>query len=351
MNRYIHVVRGDSGAGTLRPRHFVVLRDTLSVGPCSVDPEKHREKRHTYWRENLEEDLAGRPHQRDQYLHSLDQDIFAAAQLADALRAFPGDQPVLLWTAALWRERLTFWWALDAIERTGLPRERFEVAEPEVRDLTIGCFPEESFRSAFARRRPLSARTLREGASLWRKFASPSPRLFEEARLRGSEAFPDLSVVAEPLGWFFPRVEDEAGKRLRLGTLDQLLLDQLSPDDWLRPVELLRERRVLEHFFPLGDELIGRRLRAWSAHQPTAPLLLHRQVKGVNRWTRVEYRLTSSGLRIREEGLGRAEEAPLLEVGGFRAYAGKPPWVLHSQGEGWRLRPLAAGLVQPVTPP
>src|SRR5438132_4701303 len=101
MNRYIHVVRGDSGAGTvrtIRARHLVVLHDDLSVGPCSIDPEEHRARRYAYWCQGLEEDLADSPRLRAQCLRTLDQSVFGAGQLADALRAFPEGQPVLLWT-------------------------------------------------------------------------------------------------------------------------------------------------------------------------------------------------------------------------------------------------------------
>jgi hypothetical protein len=174
----VHVVLGDSAAGLFHGCKGIVLHDNLVWGPSDADPARHAELRRAFWRDWILEVYQGMPPRyRRQCLASLGEDVFGAQELADALASYPSDRPVLLWTAALWLERLTFWWVLDAICKTGLDRRRFWVAQPQLThwgQTSLACFGKQQLKEAFAARQPLRDGLLRSGAALWRKYAAPS---------------------------------------------------------------------------------------------------------------------------------------------------------------------------------
>jgi hypothetical protein len=266
--------------------------------------------------------------------------------LAAALEAFPPDRPVVLWTAALWKEQLSFWWTLDAIRRAGLKPERFWVAQPRcthTHHTSLGCFNRAEMHRAFADRQPLSSEMLRSGASLWRKFAASSPRAFETARKNGSGPFPDLPTVAEVYGWFFPQAGSRSA-RLRLSVLDQALFDHLRADSWVRPIDcLMRDRRFVEDIIALlGDQWPLWRLHQWAHHGADDPALLARSEQGASSWVNVSYRLTARGERMRVRGLETGHEAPPLFVGGCQVYGGNNPWVRRGGRARWRIERLSA---------
>ena len=323
----IHIVLGYSGAGMLRGRNVIVLTDNLACGPSNPDPVRHGEMRQAYWQ------IRG--------YQNLETAIFTAPRLAAAIAAYSETCPVVLWTAALWRESLSFWWTLDAIERTGLRRDRFLVAQPQsssARVLSLGCFPRECWEDAFANRRLLRHQVLRSGAALWRKYAASSPRGFDRVRRGGLSAFPDLGSIGESHGWFFPQATSRTG-RVRLSRLDQDLFDHLSTGHWVSPHAFLQDYPFAEAFLSLlGDESLPHRLHDWATHRAEQrPSLVVRSFGGRNNWTNVGYRLTPHGERVREEGLEVVDEGPPMFIGGCRVYTGMNPWVRHNRRGAWHI--------------
>jgi hypothetical protein len=338
----VHIILGDSAAGTLRGCQAIILTDNLAWGPSHPDRVRHGDLRKEFWRNWATNGRWPKTtrHIR-QYITGLEREIFTAQQLATALQAYSETRPVLLWTAPLWRERLCFWWTLDAIRGLGLDLDRFWVAQPKLSDspeTSLGCFCSEQLDEAFGSRLPLSAGLLRSGAVLWRKYAARSPSAFDEARRNSAASFPDLATVAEIHGWFFPRLSNRS-HWLRLSRLDQALLDSLRTGAWIRPIDLLTDRGgfLLEFLHLVGDLLLLSRLDAWASHSPDDPALLSQPAEGASSWTNIAYRLTARGERLRCQGLLHAEEAPSMYVGGCPVYEGTNPWVRRDLRTEWKI--------------
>lgn len=337
----VHILLGASAAGTIRGCTTIVLTDNLAWGPADPDPVRHGEKRKAFWRDwLLEGPWSVTAWERRKWLNAVATEITSSAELATAIAAYPENRPLLLWTAASWKERLSFWWALDAICQTGLPRERFWVAQPQLTQYaepSLGCFCREQLEAAFACRTPLDHGLLRSGATLWRKYAASSPRAFDAARQRGVRRFPDLTSLGKVHSCFFPRVTPTS-TQVQLSHLDQLLFDHLHTDEWVRPHALLQDRYVFDDWLmDFGDQTILERLHEWSAHRPGNPALLSRQERGAGDWTNIAYRLTQHGGQIRSEGLGQVDEAPTMFVGGCCVYSGRKPWVRWTNGDSWQI--------------
>src|SRR5438067_351981 len=149
----VHIVLGDGTAGTLRSCKIIVLRDNLACGPSALDPVRHGEQRRAFWRNwVLEGPWSVSPRVKKRRLDSLAAELFSAQQLATAIQAYPDNKPLLLWTAPLWRERLSFWWTLDAICQAGIHRERLWIAQPKLihpAQTSLGCFCREELNEAF----------------------------------------------------------------------------------------------------------------------------------------------------------------------------------------------------------
>jgi hypothetical protein len=269
-----------------------------------------------------------------------------AAELATRLSEYPGERPVVLWTAAAWRDRLAFWWVLDAIGRTAVDRDRFWVAEPSLAgrphdpDPRLGTYMPREFRQAFGSLRPLQAGTVRSGTALWRAYAKLTPLAFDRARRQGSRLFPDLVRIGDLWGSSFPWA---VGSRLRLSDADRVLLWGLRTDRWVTFGGVIGNLSHREIFFLLAREPdIGRlRLLRWVGHDTVDPAVL--TLPGPN--GRYEshtavYRLTAKGKRLLEDGLDRPGEAPPLWVGGCCAYDEKTTWVRRGEERDWRIERL-----------
>ncbi len=249
-------------------------------------------------------------------------------------------------------------------------------------------------RIAFDARTPLGDTFLKNGASLWHKYADASPLAFGTARRSGCDEFPDLPSAAEPYGWLYPRVR-AGNSRTRLSLLDEAFLGGFSVDEWLTPwealcvaqwtqavldeyiaergedagskssashstwekivsggaadVELLRrlvEERVAGQRIDLitpvcdafGSNPFTMRLHEWSVHQPGVPLLKRRPGKdGTNPFTRLTYRLTPHARRILDDGMLSPDDAPPMFAGGCEVYRREPFWVRCASSDGWRL--------------
>ena len=133
FQKSVHVIRGDSAAGSLRQawgRDLIILRDPLCPGPCHTNPARHRHERAAFLR-GYGEGIARRNRRSHaSFLKSLAQDILSADELLARLSTFSPEKPVVLWTAVSWGGRLSLWWTLDALQRARLGLDRFWVAEP-----------------------------------------------------------------------------------------------------------------------------------------------------------------------------------------------------------------------------
>jgi hypothetical protein len=325
----IHLVSSDSAAGHVKqvvkqfgvPRKNVrILSERLTIGPCDVDPERHVELRRA-WNAEV----------GDEFLETFGLD--------DLRAAVAGDLPVVIWATRAYADLVWLWWILDGLGRLGPLAQPPVIVRPEADPLsTVAGITSEAGRGALAVARAISDDELREGAELWRLYASPDPRAFDDARRRGSQAFPELSESADLYGTWFPRLE---GGRLRLAEHDARLLGSLT-DQWLMPCDLnmlITEtpgwERLLwmfgSYFVPIW------RLRAWAAHGAVA-----REVRDHNNDHRLEqdaFRLTDRTRAILANGLDEAGDAPQIYVGGCRIYDPAAPWVRVADGPDWRVIP------------
>lgn len=196
----IHLVSSDSAGGLVKqvvkadgvPRKNIkILSEQLTIGPCDVDPVRHVELRRA-WNAAI----------GDQYLETFGLD--------DLRAAVAGDRPVVVWATRAYADLVWLWWILDGLGRIGPLAQPPILVRPKPDDPrdTVGGTPPEKGVAAAADARAISDDELREGAELWKLFASPDPRAFDEARRRGSQVFPELHGSAEFHGAWFPRLQD-----------------------------------------------------------------------------------------------------------------------------------------------
>jgi len=301
------------------PRKNVkILSEQLTIGPCDVDPVRHVELRRA-WNAAI----------GDQYLETFGLD--------DLRAAVAGDRPVVVWATRAYADLVWLWWILDGLRRIGPLTQPPILVRPKPDDPrdTVGGTPPEKGVAAVADARAISDDELREGAELWKLFASPDPRAFNEARRRGSQVFPELRGSAEFHGAWFPRLQDG---QLHLSEYDQFLLESLT-GEWLMPCDLLSPtiipgwesllRTFGSYYVPIW------RLRAWAARGVVA-----REARGYANGNRLEqdvFRLADKVRVLLENGLETVGDAPSACVGGCRLYDPATPWVRVSNGPDWRL--------------
>ncbi|HEY3964554.1 MAG TPA: hypothetical protein VGM05_08405 [Planctomycetaceae bacterium] len=327
-----------------------------------------------------------------------------ADDVGSALANFSATKAVVIWTRRHWSDRLALWWSLSSLARMNVDVSRFTIAtaesssdstNPRAPDAdSISCLPVIRLRSAFDKRVALTNRHVEIGSGLWAKYAAPSPLKFDEAFQAGIAEFPDLTAVAEPFGWLFPR-SIGSGMPVRLSRLDEIFLEGLKVDVWLTPQELLRIslcakevldkraggievdlnlenmtdlswlewaklhlasdprilRKVVEErisagksdllmpiIMQFGDMLFRRRLHEWAMHQPASPVLEFRPGSvDKNDFTRVSYRLTQRGKQLIDEGLLTPDDAPAMFAGGCEVYRKEAFWVRCKDDSGCRL--------------
>lgn len=398
----------------------IYVKDSLTNGPCDIDPVQQLLKRKAYWRtvETLTEPKrsGSRKRRRKPGILSVWRPVGwttgsgssrkygEADDVCPALARFPDNKPVVIWTARHWTDRLALWWSLDSIHDKQLDVSRFTVAtaqsqfasdDPTKGDpFSIACVPAANLRTAFDRRVPLTVQFLESGASLWHKYADPSPLAIDEARRNGCAEFSDLPAAAEAFGFLYPR-RNSTGNSIRLSLLDEAFLEGFQVDDWLTPWEVLwvsqraqavlNERadrksedpesgtstgpsswdtilarhgsnekllrrlvdeRVAAHkqdaITPISDEFGSMaftfRLYEWAMHHPGDPLLeSHPGSTNTNPFTGVRYRLTSRTRRILDEGILAPDDAPPMFAGGCEVYRREPFWVRCESDDDWWL--------------
>jgi len=313
----IHLVSSDSAAGCVKQAGATRGRvhwsnDLLTIGPCDLDPERHLELRRAW---NAEEGWR------------------QAFGLEDLRAAIAGDQPVVLWGTRAFADLVWLWWALDGLGR--IPAERHGLvflARPRSDDplQTMGGSTPEEARAALAAAWSVLGGELREGAELWRQYASPSPLAFDEARRRGSSVFPELTSSAELHGAWFPRLR---GDRLHVAEFDELLLGRVG-DTWRTTRALLADKAGSERLVrPFGPFYAIERLRAWAAHGALA----RQACTNANPFEQDSFRLTDRTRLLLEQGLERVDDAPAHYVGGCLVNDPAAPWVRIDDDSGWRL--------------
>lgn len=342
----IHIIHGHSAGGSVyqlskKPRpDIVVLTDSLLRGPSSVDRERHGQGRVTYWQS--ENDRRESPRRRKRPRFDIDhdrRDVVGFSNFAAALASFPDDRPIVVWSAPNMSDRLSLWWAFDAIDHLGLDRRRVWLGQPhadhEENDdsllLGLGTHHPTAFLSGFATLQPLSARLLRAGSLLWRRFAGPSPALFEEACLKRQEIYPEIPKFLHYYARLFPSLTRGRTRRMQVSFLDQFILNGLSTADWRLPIDVLHGNKqqflFLMNFLP-GDLWLPSRLLDWAEHEREDPLVLGRDERtGVSSFTRRSYLLTARGETVRRRGMASITDAPRLHIGGCEVYDPRRPWV------------------------
>jgi len=317
----IHLVFSDSGMGCVlmagaRRARIHGSGDSLTSGPCDVDPVRHEELRQAW---NI---ACG---------HMPDAGhLFGLERLRAAIA---GDAPVVLWGTRAFADLVWLWWALDGLRRLGAEGPRFFLARPDADAplTTVGGSTPDDARVALLAARPITDDEWREGAALWRAYASSSPLALDGARRTGSTAFPELLRSAELHGGWFPRVTE---RTLRLSELDALLL--VGADETWRttaaltgPLPPARQGRLTQpfHLFVID------RLRAWATHG----VLEREVVAGEFAWWADRFRATERSRALLDHGLGSVADAPPLHVGGCLVNDPTSPWVRIEDNAGWRL--------------
>jgi hypothetical protein len=328
----IHLVSSDSAGGHVKqvvkpdgvPRKNVkILSEQLTIGPCDVDPKKHVELRRA-WNAKI----------GDEY-----QETFGLDELRAAVAA-AGDRPVVVWATRAYADLVWLWWILDGLVRLGPLAQPPVIVRPEADDplSTVGGIPPEAGRAALAVARVISDDEFREGAELWKLFASPDPRVFDEARRTGSLSFPELSQRAELHGTWFPRLD---GNRLRMSEHDERLLGSLT-DEWLTPLDLCRPvfkvRGWQRLLWPFGTFVPVWRLQEWAAHGVVAREVRHPD-NNDNPLEQDAFRLTDRTRALLANGLDGVGDAPPIYVGGCWINDPASPWARVVDGSGWRIIP------------
>jgi Domain of unknown function (DUF1835) len=191
LDEAVHLVHGDAAAQALLQlgaRTVRVRRDLLTVGPCDIDPVKHRAARHAFW---------GRAPEMPTALPGVDDDAELARELA-------GGAPVVLWASGAWSD-LTFLWALvDALARLGA--ERPFLARPRADDPTLPMGGIEGARllAAWQSVEPLREELARSCVIFWQAYAQPSPLEFDDLRQRALALAPAQAKIFEGHTAWFP---------------------------------------------------------------------------------------------------------------------------------------------------
>ncbi|HEX4454276.1 MAG TPA: hypothetical protein VH143_25610 [Kofleriaceae bacterium] len=316
----IHLVSGSAGAGQLKgagARKVAHSDDKLTTGPCDVDPVRHAELRRAW-------DAEAAPHV--EFRRPFDVENLRAA--------LAGDAPILLWGTRAYSDLIWICSALDALERIGVERSRCCLARPHSDDpyVIVGMFAADETRGALAAATAITDEQWREGGALWNTYASSSPLAFDEARRRGSSAFPELTTSAELHGAWFPRIQDG---RLRLSELDEVLLGSAG-DSWRTPrkiVEALPEARLTQLVRMFDAYFHVERLRAWA----TRGVLERETLDDQNPFEQDRFHMTDRARALLNDGLERVGDAPPMYVGGCRANDPASPWVRIADDAGWRL--------------
>jgi hypothetical protein len=312
----ILLVSSESASGCIMragvPRKRVrILSEHLTIGPCDVDPERHVALRRA-WNAEI----------GDEYLPTFG--------LNELRAAVAGDRQVVIWATRAYADLVWLWWILDGLGRLGPRVQQPILVRPKPGDprTTVGGTSPEESRAALADARVISHDEVHEGVELWKLFASPDPRAFDEARRKGSLAFPELRESADLYGDWFPRLD---GDRLLLAAHDERLLASLT-NEWLITWDL-NERIAEKHgwerlLWTHGSLAPFWRLRQWAARGVVAREVRYdHDTDEQLECERTMFRSTDRARALLTNGLVGVGDAPPIYVGGCRLNDPTSPWV------------------------
>jgi hypothetical protein len=311
--------------------NVVRASDCLIIGPSRQDPLEHARLRQAWWNSSEQWDRLYLPE-----VH--------------------WKPPVAVWVSASIVERVNLWrtcsWLrhlgvatrdvlvleLDAVPPGGIPEEPLPSFDGTS---SVADHPDTVLLDHFAHARPFSPERYGQAVSLWEKYIDENPLPFVRCCLRGVKGFPELAPLWAFLSYLFPRKTMEGV--LRLSRLDELLLSILS-GEWQTAVQVFVHKsdpgvELRQLLSCTGDLFLPDRLDQWSTHgsSPAVERAPGPKPPGDSPMLSSVYRLTESGLRIREEGLKQLSDAPSLPFAGIEAYTLRTPWVLLEDGRLARL--------------
>jgi hypothetical protein len=314
----VHIVHGDAAASALLAlgaRRVLVRRDLLTVGPCDLEPARHRALREAFW--------GGQP-RAPSGLPGVDGDDDLARELA----ARPG--PLVLWATRAWSDTTFLWAVVDALARLGTERPRLVRPVADELHASVGGVPAARLGTAFAEAAPLDEAQARSLVAFWRAYAAVDPTGLDELRRRGAAFVSDLDARLAGHGAWFPW---RGARGLALSDVDELLL-RAAGDHWTRGADLTRARTTRlaarDLFLWVGDGAFFARVAALAARgalevrDPSA------------RGGALEVRLTDVGRALLTDGARDAAPCPTW-VGGCRVDDPAGAWVRVAEGAGWRL--------------
>ncbi|MCH8047625.1 MAG: hypothetical protein IID44_28360 [Planctomycetes bacterium] len=326
----------------------IAIPNSLMLGPCHRDDRTHQVLRERFWDEFEEQRLSLLSDAQRSWVFSQEgQDQQKASTInADQLRrkvsALPPTTPLVVWSTRAWDDRLYVWWTAAALQccssatgRVWLAESRAFEMDNEERIWSLLSHNQNQLDQVLEQAILASGEYLDEASQLWQAYADPSPLEFDRLRRTTSTQFPDLRDVAEPHGYGFPNIDQNA--RLRLSDLDQFLLGWLSPDKWTRPLDVIIGMMKTDGrmFCAYNESFPAFRLHQWRNHRPERPTIVSEHREGANSLTRITYRLTDHGSGIVHRGLDALDDAPAMHVGGCRVYDPAHPWVRRNGGDGW----------------
>jgi hypothetical protein len=337
-------------------KSVVSFPDTLTHGPVSAEPKRHRKERLKYWRGFYETlyggDAAGSSGQVVAAMERLEGGYLSTEQVGSAAARAADGGTVVIWTTPTLEDRLFLWFACHALRAEGMPAEQIAIAEPQIllaadnpeeaRYANLSNVEPEDLEAAFGEIFHPELIYVEAAANLWETFASVSPRQFAVSIGHTMKFFPQFVVFAEDYGHLFPvapaaRARGKSANLLSLSEFDRDLLARLSPDDFRGASEILDEDFSEKYRF-LGDQVALARLRRWSLHEENrAPYVLAEPAGDAvdNVSEQFGYRLTRRGIELLADGFEPGRKLPLFTIGNARIYAGKKPWVRFVEGESW----------------
>jgi hypothetical protein len=224
-----------------------------------------------------------------------------------------------LWATPAWSDQLWLWWTLDMLARAGVDVARLRWASPRVERAldSAGAAGVASLQEALRQARPIGDDEAERMRRWWSLYAAESPLAFDEARRSDAS----LAAIAEPHGWWFPRLAD--GK-LRLSLLDTAVLRSLDGEFRAPRFGAEIRERLLP---PFGDSLLFTRLRQWSE-------------RGAAESRDGRFRLAAAGAQLLDGGLAGVGDAPEIFIGGCRVHDAARPFVRRGDDGDWRLASL-----------
>jgi hypothetical protein len=310
--------------------NVVRASDCLIIGPSRRDVLEHARARQAWWGSSEEWDQLYSPQVQ-------------------------WKTPIVVWVSASLLQRVNLWRTCSWLRQVGIASRDILILEfeamsrPESAEEPRPSFDCSSYVTEhtdrvllqrFARARPFSTARYDRAVRLWERYTDEDPSRFVSSCLRGVKGFPELAPLWTLLSHLFPR-RMSAGA-LRLSRLDELILTLLS-EEWQMPVEVFAHKsqaggELRQLFSCTGDGFLPDRLEQWAAHGSSAAVERAAGPRPPDYPMMCSvYRLTKSGIQLRDAGLTALTDAPPLPIGGTEAYSSSAPWVLREDGRLVRL--------------